>query len=118
MLQAWREQDGVKLIWQIANGYYLYKHRLTIEPADTQGVAIEITQIPEGTHHEDEYFGKVEVYYQELALLLAEEQVASALEHGILIGYQGCAEAGLCYPPQKRYLRSIDGQLHISNNID
>jgi thiol:disulfide interchange protein DsbD len=56
-------------------------------------------QIPEGIHKEDEYFGEVEVYYD---ALMVDVPVTGAEKETFIVEYQGCAEAGICYPPQKR----------------
>ncbi len=89
------EGDKVSLYWQIAEGYYLYRHRLKVEQADQ---SIELT-IPTGIAKHDEYFGDVEIYYDSLSVQVPLEGTTPLT---IEVSYQGCAEAGLCYPPQKR----------------
>jgi thioredoxin:protein disulfide reductase len=89
--------DGtVTMRWHIAPGYYLYKSKLDFSAS---GRPLEAS-IPSGTVSEDEYFGKVEVFHEELtvSLELADSRQADVIS----VVYQGCAEAGLCYPPQKR----------------
>ena len=89
--------------WLIAPGYYLYRHRLSFELADGQ-TPDKIT-IPDGAPYHDEHFGEVEIYRDELRVVL-EVPEAPALQE-LKLGYQGCAEAGLCYPPETRQL-SLD----------
>jgi len=85
--------DGtLTLSWDIAPDYYLYKKRMTIEGAD--GALGEI-QYPSGTMIHDEFFGESEVFYNSVDLLVNTGE-AGALK----LTWQGCAEAGLCYPPQ------------------
>lgn len=89
--------DQVQLDWVIAPGYYLYRDRIKI--ADDSG-RIGTAQFPEGQTKQDEYFGKQVVYHQELKVavpLLKPTSGATSLP--LHVTYQGCAEAGLCYPP-------------------
>jgi len=87
--------------WKIAPGYYLYRHRFAIQQIDDNSPIEAI--IPKGKEKNDPYFGDVEVYYQQVTLELPIEATS---EQGILkISYQGCADAGLCYPPQTLYLQ-------------
>jgi len=93
--------EALFLHWQITPGYYLYRHRFAIQQA-ADNSPVEIT-IPKGKEKNDPYFGDVEVYYQQVTL---EIPIAAAGEQDILkISYQGCADAGLCYPPQTLYLQ-------------
>jgi thiol:disulfide interchange protein DsbD len=94
---AARGNDAVQLDWVIAPGYYLYRDRIKI--ADDSG-RIGSAQFPEGQTKQDEYFGKQVVYHQELQVavpLLKPANGAGSLP--LHVTYQGCAEAGLCYPP-------------------
>ncbi|MGB9088777.1 MAG: protein-disulfide reductase DsbD domain-containing protein, partial [Pseudomonas farsensis] len=87
-----RLPDGqLRLFFQIQQGYYLYQKRLKfdgIEPSQQP-------QLPEAENHHDEFFGDSGVYRQQLELLIP----ASATGE-LRLGWQGCADAGLCYPPQ------------------
>ena len=94
------EVDGnAVLYWQIQPGYYLYRNRLNVDA----NKAIGELAIPKGIEKTDEYFGEVEVYFDELEVIvpinarLTDENDAT-LE--FTVTYQGCAEAGICYPPQ------------------
>jgi thiol:disulfide interchange protein DsbD len=87
----------VELRWDIAPGHYLYRSKLDFE-LDSVAQSPEITP---GESRIDEYFGKVEVYVGELVVNLAiPEDDNEKME--LRITYQGCADAGLCYTPQKR----------------
>lgn len=85
--------------WQIADEYYLYKDkfRFTLKPA-TQQTRLGDAAMPAGKQKDDPLFGKIEVYYHETEVripLQGHDGNPVTLE----ISYQGCAEAGLCYPP-------------------
>lgn len=91
--------DGVRLDWQIAEGYYLYRARIKVTTPSPRA-QLGATQLPAGQIKNDEYFGKQEVYHHEL---IATVPVARARDGSfdlpLQVTYQGCAEAGLCYPP-------------------
>lgn len=90
--------DRIAIRWRIADGYYLYRHRIGVQ-ADA-GFAAQALQLPKGDAHEDEFFGKVETYRQTLTATLPGRANANSVT--LKIKYQGCADAGICYPPQTR----------------
>lgn len=97
-----REDHSLRLFWQIADAYYLYQHRFNFKLTDAQGDIPLAVELPEGVHREDEYFGKVQVYYDQADIRLVPQRVPSTAT--LAVGSQGCADAGLCYPPQTQYL--------------
>ncbi|MDQ3201843.1 MAG: thiol:disulfide interchange protein, partial [Pseudomonadota bacterium] len=83
----------MQLYWQIADGYYLYQQRLKFD-----GLAKDHTPaLPAGEAHSDEFFGEQQVYRQGLEL-----KIPAGATGQVKVGFQGCADAGLCYPPQTR----------------
>jgi len=94
-LTVMRTGGQLNLLWQIQPGYYLYRHRISIKGSDRLGKPI----VPAGIDKSDEYFGDVEVYYESLQV---DVPVAGEIQEVIEVEYQGCAEIGVCYPPQKR----------------
>ncbi len=94
VLNSEQTPAGLRLEFAIAPGYYLYRHRLSVTP---EQVRFGDWELPAGTPHEDEYFGKTQVYYQGLELTIPLQQLES--EGRADIRYQGCT-SGLCYPPQ------------------
>ena len=90
--------DRITLRWKIAPGCYLYRHQLKVQ-ADP-GFAAQAPQIPAGEPHQDEYFGRVETYRDTLTVIVPGE--ARAASTTLKVRYQGCADAGICYPPQTR----------------
>ena len=89
----------MKLIWQIADGYYLYRTRVKAATTSTQA-QLGALEMPTGETKSDEYFGKQEIYHHELVAGVPVAR-ASAAETSLplQVTYQGCATAGLCYPP-------------------
>jgi thiol:disulfide interchange protein DsbD len=91
----------VALDWQIAPGYYLYRHRVSAKTA-TAGFVLAEVAMPAGKKKTDEFFGDVEVYYDALAATVPVTRPAGGSTFEIAVSYQGCADAGLCYPPVTR----------------
>jgi thiol:disulfide interchange protein DsbD len=90
--------DRVLLDWQIAPGYYLYRHRLSAKTS-TAGFALGDIDMPDGKKKTDEFFGDVEVYYDVLTATVPVSRPAGGSSFELAVTYQGCADAGLCYPP-------------------
>ncbi len=96
--------DRVRLNWQIADGYYLYRARIKIA-SGAANVRLGPAQLPPGQVKNDEYFGRQEIYHHEIsATVPVLRQSPGTLEVPLEVTYQGCAEAGLCYPPQTQKL--------------
>ncbi|MBB1472915.1 protein-disulfide reductase DsbD [Luteimonas sp. MC1782] len=92
----------IELAWTIADGYYLYRHRMGAEPLDA-GFDVDARglQLPAGRRHTDEFFGEVETYRGRVAAVLTG-QAGTAGSTRLKVRYQGCADLGVCYPPQTR----------------
>jgi thiol:disulfide interchange protein DsbD len=90
--------ERVLLDWQIAPGYYLYRHRLSVKTV-TPGFTLGEIALPDGKKKTDEFFGDVEVYYDILTAKLPVMRSQSLSSFELQVTYQGCADAGLCYPP-------------------
>lgn len=98
--------DTLQLRWVMPDGYYLYRHRLGFETREGSPVLLGEARIPEGKHKVDEFEGDVEVYYHELVVTVPLMGDITGQEIGVR--YQGCADAGLCYPPEIRWLPLTD----------
>jgi len=96
-------RNQIELHWQIADGYYLYRHRTGVSVLDS-GFEADALQLPDGTRHVDEFFGEVETYRAALTAHLPGRANPAARNLRLEIRYQGCADIGVCYPPQKRIL--------------
>ena len=96
LLTASKDGDVVQLHWLVQPGYYLYRDRLSFSGS------VRMPELPDGKQKFDEIFGDVEVYYDELEIFLELSGNSRQDNDKISVGYQGCADAGLCYPAQKR----------------
>ena len=89
--------------WDVQEGYYLYRGKLAFELTGTDN-AIAHVETPAGEPKNDPYFGRLEVYHHPVeATLKLEHAVTRPFE--LVAHYQGCADAGLCYPPQTSRIR-------------
>lgn len=92
------DAERIHLQFDVTPEYYLYRHRLKFK---LLGGDAQITQVnlPDGVERTDEFFGDVEVYYNSLAVVLDIAQ-SNRPASQLRVEYQGCADAGLCYPPE------------------
>ena len=92
------EIDGPRLAarWDSEPGYYLYKHRIFIKQGNTK-LEPQYLSLP-GIEKEDAAFGLVTAFYGQLT---AEFDLSSLNPGPATLHHQGCADAGLCYPPQR-----------------
>ena len=94
--------DGqtIEVRYEIAKGYYLYRDKFRFAVAD-DAAPLGTPQLPKGKEKQDDNFGKVEVYYDQVSIRLPVERNASGeLPLTLNLTSQGCADAGVCYPPQ------------------
>lgn len=85
--------------WEIAPGYYLYRGRMKFEAAEPASATLGNVTLPDGEKIHDEHFGEVEVY--RTGTLTAQMRISQPLQK-LKVTYQGCAEIGVCLPPQTR----------------
>jgi thiol:disulfide interchange protein DsbD len=85
---------------RVEPGFYLYKHKITAKSLSDNAQAGQL-DLPKGKSKYDEFFGESEVYYDEVIGRLAIARATpEAMDLELEIGYQGCADGGLCYLPQ------------------
>nr|WP_036986468.1 protein-disulfide reductase DsbD [Pseudomonas sp. URMO17WK12:I4] len=97
---------SAKVRFVAAEGYYLYRHqfKFKVEPAELAGKPVEV---PEGLHKNDQYFGDVQVFYEVLDVDIPLNNPDNK-PLNLAVTYQGCADKGLCYPPETETL-AING---------
>lgn len=97
-----RTPHGIKLGWYVSPGYYLYQERIRIEAAEPSTIKLATPKLPKGEKHHDAHFGDVHIYRggRHHAEILGGKSLAKLRQ--VKITYQGCAESGVCYPPQTR----------------
>ena len=97
-------EKKILIDWQIEKGYYLYMGMFEFS-TDQENVKITKAQMPDGTKKVDEFFGNVDVYYNSTSAELTFDKINK--NTNLIVKYQGCADAGLCYPPIKKII-SLD----------
>jgi thioredoxin:protein disulfide reductase len=93
--------DGnvLKVRWVIADGYYLYRQKIEVK-AESPDLMVSLPQLPAGVVKTDPYLGTQEIYTQQVEAQVPYSRIdAGAHPIQLKVTYQGCAEAGLCYPP-------------------
>jgi len=99
------DAETVRLDWNIADGYYLYGDKFRVE-SESRGVTLGEPEIPPGKVKQDEFFGEVEIHRGRIAIHIPVARAADATREVTLsVTSQGCADLGVCYPPQRRTVR-------------
>ncbi|WP_029686519.1 protein-disulfide reductase DsbD [Tatumella saanichensis] len=92
-------QNGSSLVlkWTIKPGYYLYRQKIAVTP---DNVALGPITMPVGKDHQDEFFGKSQIYTTDIQIPVTLKNAGP--NASVKVSYQGCAAAGFCYPPETR----------------
>ncbi len=95
------EAERVRISWTVAEGYYLYRERIRLEAAPA-GVLSGFV-LPPGIPTHDPFFGETEIYRHHVAFEVSLEESAARLDRVHLkVVSQGCADIGICFPPEAR----------------
>ena len=99
--------DRVRVTWDIAEGYYLYRDKLGLKVVEPKGVALKGLDIPPGKKKYDPVFEKeLRIFRQEASVeALLQREGDGAQPVTVEVSYQGCADQGVCYPPQTKNLK-------------
>ncbi|KJZ14450.1 hypothetical protein TW85_08935 [Marinomonas sp. S3726] len=96
-----KENNQVEVMWDIADGYYLYQHQFKLVDQSELNSQIRFEPFSQGLDKTDPYFGDVIVYRDKFkATLVYDENLPAGTLIKTQVKYQGCADKGLCYPPQ------------------
>ena len=103
------EGNQLRVRFVIADGYYLYRQRMEIK-AESPDLTLSEPIYPSGTLKTDPYLGTQEIFHQQVeAAVPYTRSDAGAHPLEIKVTYQGCAEAGLCYPPNSKVMFADGG---------
>lgn len=96
----------LRVDWILASGHYLYRHAfkfsmtgLTRSDGEAETIAVDFV-LPEGLEKSDEFFGDIVAYYDNVSVDISLTTVPGP-DSILIIEYQGCADWGFCYPPQR-----------------
>jgi len=109
--------DQIEVNWLIADGYYLYRNKTSV---NSQSESIQLGQpdMPTGKLKQDEFFGEIVTYRKQLTITIPYTNPQSLDLLKIQAKYQGCADIGVCYPPQKTDLTLTLPTVKSSSKID
>lgn len=101
------QNNVLQITHQINDGYYLYRDKISYRIMDSR-ISLDSVMLPKGINYEDEFFGKTEIFRKDFTIYIpissnTDEEIN---DFDIQINTQGCADIGLCYPPQK-WLRNV-----------
>jgi len=95
------DRGRIELAWRIADGYYLYRHRMGVQVVEG-GFKANPFELPDGIAYNDEFFGDVETYRHQVTGVLTGAAANGVDALTLQVRYQGCADVGVCYPPHTR----------------
>ncbi|MFX0546372.1 protein-disulfide reductase DsbD [Roseovarius sp. S1116L3] len=99
-LSVSEQADGSRILsWEVAEGYYLYRDKLSAETPDGAPVSLETEP---GTEMDDPTFGPTQIYTGGAEALMAP------VEGPVTVTWQGCQDGGICYPPSSETLAALD----------
>ena len=101
------QNNVLQVSHQIKEGYYLYRDKISYESRDSR-ISLDSVVLPQGIKYEDEFFGKTEIFRKDFTIYIPFSTSSSEEINNfdLQINSQGCADIGLCYPPQK-WLRNV-----------
>ena len=104
------DEGILRIDWKLSNNIYLYRDKILIS-SDNE---ISMKPMPEGEIKTDKFFGKMEVFYDNLSTSIRYNKDKNPI---IYVSYQGCNEKGYCYPLIKKEISIINSQLNIKNKL-
>ncbi|MDI5892602.1 protein-disulfide reductase DsbD [Halomonas rhizosphaerae] len=105
---AWHDGQTLHVGFENAEGYYLYRHQFAVE-TDVEGLELGDPELPPGLAKSDEFLGDVNVFYDSVVFEVPVEPGHQG-PLDITLTFQGCADAGLCYPPERVELTAPEGE--------
>ena len=110
------DQQSIRLHWQIADGYYLYQHKINVSVLQPSNIGLTPINFPPGKEKHDEIFGDTIVYYHSLDI---QQALATTLKQTttlqLKVEFQGCADIGVCYPPMSKTFKLTLESLNALN---
>ena len=98
-IEIFMQNDVIQINHRIEDGYYLYKDKISYTSIQENIVLSDYT-LPDGIQYEDEFFGKTEIYRAPFTVYITLKESSKSLPLKLEVNSQGCADIGLCYPPQ------------------
>ena len=105
VLTSEQHGNGLRLTYEIAEGYFLYRQRFRFR-SDSEAIELGTPDFPPGKKKNDEFFGEVETYRGKLAFTLPVG-FTGRTQQSIEVISQGCADIGICFPPYTHKLSKL-----------
>ncbi|MGM0984734.1 MAG: protein-disulfide reductase DsbD [Pseudomonadota bacterium] len=105
---AWHDGESLYVGIENAEGYYLYRHQFAVETT-VDGLELGEPELPAGLAKSDEFLGDVNVFYDSVVFEVPLEPGHQG-PLDVTLTFQGCADAGLCYPPERVELTAPEGE--------
>lgn len=96
--RAWREGNTLYVGFTSADGYYLYRHQFAFS-SDNSEAELGKADLPPGEFKQDPYMGEVQVFHGPMVIRIPLKGTYNG-PVPLTLTFQGCADAGLCYPPE------------------
>lgn len=106
---AWHDGETLYIGFENAEGYYLYRHQLGVTSLD-DSLTLGEPSVPQGEFKSDEFLGDVYVFYDRVVFQAPLDSPATGA-FDVEVRFQGCADAGLCYPPERVELQASQGAI-------
>jgi len=106
------DPNTLQVHWTIAPGYFLYRDRLHFKLDDEKQASVGTIILPIGQNKTDLEIGTFQVFHHKVAIPVPILGIAAGTTK-LNVAYQGCSDAGFCYPPNSATLI-----LHINNNLE
>ncbi|NOT84524.1 MAG: protein-disulfide reductase DsbD [Methylococcaceae bacterium] len=92
--------EQLELKWDISEDYYLYRDKIVVS-SKTPGVEIGTLDLPVGKNKHDDNFGDMVIYRNTVSVKVPVKHTGNITTFKLQVQHQGCADVGVCYPPQK-----------------
>ena len=111
------QAEQLRVRWIIAEGYYLYRHRFRFEAAPVK-IRDGFT-LPPGIVKQDPFFGETQIYRHSVEFQLPLDESAASLDRiSLRVVSQGCADVGICFPPEARIVELAVGETAVPEAAD
>ncbi len=111
--------NQISASWQVAEGNYLYKEKISFEVDSNSDISLKSYQLPQGENKMDEIFGLTEVFLHDIQVEIPFFNPLQAKTVTLTAHYQGCSETfNICYPPTSKTITLELSNNAISNNVE
>ncbi len=101
-----KDSHALAVNWEIADGYYLYREKISFRLLNADQLQLGTYEIPHGKPQQDAAFGAVEIFYQQLKFdIPLNRQKLASQKITLEASFQGCADIGVCYPPMQKTVK-------------